>query len=241
MTTSVGSGKKRGALSDENAIKLTSGKDFWHTESFPGIPSILLTDGPHGLRYQTQKTDHLGINRAAYATAFPTGSASASSWDPLLLSQEGAAIADEARSWNVDVVLGPGVTMKRNPLGGRNFEYFSEDPLLSGMLAAAWIKGLQAHGVGASIKHFAGNNQETDRLRSNSLIDSTALHELYLEAFRLAVTMSQPETLMISYNMINGTYLSDNEYLLKKVLRGQWGFNGLVVSHWGALHDNCLL
>ncbi len=237
MTISIGNGKNHRELSDEDAMKLTSGKDFWHTESVDNIPSFMMTDGPHGLRYQEQQAGHLEINKAANATAFPTGSASASSWDPTLLEKMGGAIADEARSKNVSVVLGPGVTMKRNPLGGRNFEYFSEDPFLSGMLAASWIKGLQQHGVGASIKHFAGNNQETDRLRSDSLIDSTALHELYLEAFRIAVTRSQPETLMISYNMINGTYMSDNEYLLKKVLRGQWGFKGMIVSDWGALND----
>ena len=182
MTISIGNGKNHRELSDEDAMKLTSGKDFWHTESVDNIPSFMMTDGPHGLRYQEQQAGHLEINKAANATAFPTGSASASSWDPTLLEKMGGAIADEARSKNVSVVLGPGVTMKRNPLGGRNFEYFSEDPFLSGMLAASWIKGLQQHGVGASIKHFAGNNQETDRLRSDSLIDSTALHELYLEA-----------------------------------------------------------
>lgn len=237
MTISIGSGATRRELTDAQAIKLTSGKDFWSTESVAGIPAIRMSDGPHGLRYQAQASDHLGINEAVPATAFPTASASASSWDPSLLHQMGEAIADEARSLGVDVVLGPGVNIKRNPLGGRNFEYFSEDPLLAGTLAAAWIKGLQAKGVGASLKHFAGNSQETDRLRSDSLIDATALHELYLEAFRIAVTQSQPETVMIAYNLLNGTYMSDHDYLLNTVLRGQWGFKGTVVSDWGALND----
>ncbi|WP_461215794.1 glycoside hydrolase family 3 C-terminal domain-containing protein [Lacticaseibacillus sp. GG6-2] len=237
MTIIINSGATRRELSDEDAIKLTSGKDFWHSESVAGIPAIRMSDGPHGLRYQAQASDHLGINEAVPATAFPTASASASSWDPSLLNQMGAAIAQEARSLSVDVVLGPGVNIKRNPLGGRNFEYFSEDPLLAGTLATAWIQGLQANGVGASIKHFAGNSQETARLRSDSLIDATALHELYLEAFRLAVTNSQPETLMIAYNLLNGTYMSDHDYLLDTVLRKQWGFEGAVISDWGALND----
>ncbi|MFD1393745.1 glycoside hydrolase family 3 C-terminal domain-containing protein [Lacticaseibacillus jixianensis] len=237
MTITIGSGATRRDLSDQDAIKLTSGRDFWSSESVAGIPAIRMSDGPHGLRYQAQASDHLGINEAVPATAFPTASASASSWEPGLLAKMGAAIAEEARALNVDVVLGPGVNIKRNPLGGRNFEFFSEDPLLTGALAAAWIAGLQSKGVGASLKHFAGNSQETDRLRSDSLIDATALHELYLEAFRLAVTQSQPETVMIAYNLLNGTYMSDHEYLLNTVLRGQWGFKGAVVTDWGALND----
>ncbi|KRN19099.1 beta-glucosidase [Lacticaseibacillus camelliae DSM 22697 = JCM 13995] len=237
MTITIGSGATRRELSDQDAIKLTSGQDFWSSENVAGIPAIRMSDGPHGLRYQAQASDHLGINEAVPATAFPTASASASSWDPRLLVKMGAAIGEEARSMNVDVVLGPGVNIKRNPLGGRNFEFFSEDPLLTGALATAWINGLQSKGVGASLKHFAGNSQETDRLRSDSLIDATALHELYLEAFRLAVTQSQPETVMIAYNLLNGTYMSDHEYLLNTVLRGQWGFKGAVVSDWGALND----
>ncbi|WP_390404448.1 glycoside hydrolase family 3 C-terminal domain-containing protein [Lacticaseibacillus jixiensis] len=237
MTIKLNLGGSARELSDQDAIKLTSGQDFWRSEAVAGIAAIRMSDGPHGLRYQAQTADHLGINEAVPATAFPTASASACSWDLDLLTQMGAAIAEEARSLNVDVVLGPGVNIKRNPLGGRNFEYFSEDPLLAGTLATAWIQGLQAHGVGASLKHYAGNSQETDRLRSDSLIDATALHELYLEAFRLAVTQSQPETVMIAYNLLNGTYMSDHAYLLDTVLRGQWGFTGAVVSDWGALND----
>lgn len=237
MAITIGSGTTTHQMTDAEAIKLTSGHDFWSSEAIAGVPPIRMSDGPHGLRYQALAADHLGINEAVEATAFPTASASASSWDVDLLKQMGQAIALEARAMKVDVVLGPGVNIKRNPLGGRNFEYFSEDPLLAGSLGAAWIEGLQANGVGASLKHFAGNNQETARLRSDSLIDATALHELYLEAFRIAVTQAQPETVMIAYNLLNGTYMSDHTYLLDQVLRQQWGFNGLVVSDWGALND----
>lgn len=237
MTIKFGDGKNRYHLSDEDAIKLTSGRDFWATPAIGGIKSIRMSDGPHGLRYQALASDHLGINEAVEATAFPTASASASSFDPTLLTQMGAGIAHEARKMNVDVVLGPGTNIKRNPLGGRSFEYFSEDPFLAGTLAAAWIQGLQGEGVGTSLKHFAGNSQETDRLRSDSLIDATALHELYLEAFRIAVTAAQPETVMTAYNKVNGTYMTDHDYLLNTVLRGQWGFKGMVVTNWGALND----
>lgn len=237
MTINIGAGSNQHSLTDQDAIALTSGHDFWTTESRAGIPSIRLSDGPHGLRFQAKAGDHLGLNEAAVATAFPTASASASSWDPNLLKAMGRAIAQEARHYQVDVVLGPGVNVKRNPLGGRNFEYFAEDPLLAGHLAAAWINGLQSAGVSASLKHFAGNSQETDRLRSNSLIDPVALHELYLEAFRLAVTLAQPDTVMTAYNQVNGTYMSDHQYLLNDVLRGQWGFKGLVVTDWGGLND----
>lgn len=237
MSITIGRGTTGRELTDAEAIALTSGRDFWSTESVAGIASIRLSDGPHGLRYQALASDHLGINEAVPATAFPTASASASSWDVTLLAQMGAAIAEEARLMKVDIVLGPGVNLKRNPLGGRNFEYFSEDPFLAGKMAAAWINGLQGNGVGASLKHHARNSQETARLRSNSLIDATALHELYLEAFRLAVTEAQPETVMTAYNLVNGTYMTDHAYLLQTVLRDQWGFAGLVVSDWGALND----
>ncbi|WP_125704241.1 beta-glucosidase family protein [Lacticaseibacillus daqingensis] len=237
MTITIDNNATLHELTDAAAVKLTSGEDFWRTEALGGIPSFRLSDGPHGLRYQATVADHLGINEAAVATAFPTASASASSWAPALLTQMGRAIADEARAMGVDVVLGPGVNIKRNPLGGRNFEYFSEDPLLAGLLGAAWINGLQSGGVGASLKHFAGNSQETARLRADSLIDATALHELYLEAFRIAVTTSQPETVMTAYNLLNGVYMSDHAYLLQTVLRGQWEFDGAVVSDWGGLND----
>ncbi|MDG3062608.1 glycoside hydrolase family 3 C-terminal domain-containing protein [Lacticaseibacillus casei] len=227
------------SLTTEEKVKLTSGKDFWSSEAFPehGIPSIRMSDGPHGLRYQAAEADHLGINDSVPSTSFPTASASASSWDPELIAAMGEAIGLEARSLGVDVVLGPGVNMKRNPLCGRNFEYFSEDPFLAGKLGSAWIQGIQKQGVAACLKHFAANNQENGRLSSNSIIDPVALHEIYLEAFRIAVTEGHPESVMCSYNKVNGRYASDNHYLMTQVLRNQFGFDGAVITDWGALND----
>nr|WP_282801592.1 glycoside hydrolase family 3 C-terminal domain-containing protein [Secundilactobacillus kimchicus] len=235
----MGIDQEKRNLTEAQKLRLVSGHDFWQSESIAdvGIPAIRMSDGPHGLRYQATEGDHLGINESVEATAFPTASASANGWDLGLLRQMGEAIGGEARSLGVDVVLGPGVNIKRNPLGGRNFEYFSEDPQLAGQLAAAWISGLQSTGTGASLKHFAGNNQETDRLLSDSLIDQTALHELYLEAFRIAVMTAQPETVMNAYNKVNGTYMSENTYLQTAVLRDQWGFKGAIITDWGALND----
>lgn len=226
-------------LTPEELIKLTSGADFWQSAAIPKaqIPSFRMSDGPNGLRYQSGTGDALGINDSVVSTCFPTASAVACTWDPELVSQMGRAIGAEARSLKVDMVLGPGINIKRNPLCGRNFEYFSEDPYLAGMLGAAWIKGLQSEGVAACLKHFAGNNQENDRLLSDSLIDETALHELYLEAFRIAVETAAPEGVMCSYNKVNGTYASDNPYLLTDVLRHQWKFDGAVVTDWGALNN----
>ncbi|EEI19047.1 glycosyl hydrolase family 3 N-terminal domain protein [Lentilactobacillus buchneri ATCC 11577] len=226
-------------LSSTDLIKLTSGEDFWHSSSLidDHIPNFRMSDGPNGLRYQADKGDALGINNSVPSTCFPTASAIACTWDPELIRRMGRAIGQEARSLNVDMVLGPGINIKRNPLCGRNFEYFSEDPYLAGTIGAAWIKGLQSQGVGACVKHFAGNNQENDRLRSDSLIDQTALHELYLAAFQIAVTRAQPEGVMCSYNKVNGTYASDNPYLLTTVLRQQWRFKGSVITDWGALNN----
>ncbi|WP_288529910.1 glycoside hydrolase family 3 C-terminal domain-containing protein [uncultured Secundilactobacillus sp.] len=235
----MGMNQEKRQLTEAQKLRLVSGHDFWQSESIAdvGIPAIRMSDGPHGLRYQATESDHLGINESVEATAFPTASASANSWDLGLLRRMGEAIGREARSLGVDVVLGPGVNIKRNPLGGRNFEYFSEDPQLAGQLAAAWISGLQSTGTGASLKHFAGNNQETDRLLSDSLIDQTALHELYLEAFRIAVMTAEPKTVMNAYNKVNGTYMSENTYLQTTVLRDQWGFQGAIVTDWGALNN----
>ncbi|MCH4170193.1 MAG: glycoside hydrolase family 3 C-terminal domain-containing protein [Lactobacillus sp.] len=226
-------------LSPQEKMTLTSGHDFWTSEPLysQDIPSFRMSDGPHGLRYQAQASDHLGINQSVPSTSFPTASASACTWDKALLAQMGQAIAKEAQSLKVDMVLGPGINIKRNPLCGRNFEYFSEDPYLSGQLGAAWIKGLQGQGVAACLKHFACNNQENDRLLSDSLVDPIALHELYLEAFRIAIKASQPESIMCAYNKINGTYASDNYYLLTQILRRQWGFKGAVITDWGALNN----
>lgn len=226
-------------ITAEEKVKLTSGKDFWTSEHLAdkGIPSFRMSDGPHGLRYQALAADHLGINDSVPSTSFPTASASAAAWDPDLIQAMGKAIGLEAQSLGVDMVLGPGVNMKRNPLCGRNFEYFSEDPFLAGKLGAAWINGIQSQGIAACLKHFAANNQENDRLSSDSLVDPTALHEIYLEAFRIAVTESHPEAVMCSYNKINGTYASDNLYLMTQVLRQQFGFGGAVITDWGALND----
>lgn len=223
----------------EQKIALCSGKDFWHTKAFPdsGIPSIMLCDGPHGLRKQENAADMLGVNQSVPATCFPTASLSACSFDTELLAEEGRAIAAEAAAQDVAVVLGPGVCLKRNPLCGRNFEYFSEDPYLAGKLAAGFIQGLQENGVAASLKHFACNSQETKRFSSDSVLDMRTLRELYLPAFEIAVKEAAPKTVMCSYNKINGVYSSDNKALLTDILRKEWGFQGVVVTDWGAMHD----
>lgn len=223
----------------EEKIKLCSGASFWASEEMAqhGIASFFMSDGPHGLRVQKSEADHLGINRSEEATCFPTASASASSWDPELLRKMGKAIGEEALQYGVDVVLGPGVCMKRNPLCGRNFEYFSEDPYLSGVLGASWIQGVQGKGVGTSLKHYAANNQEQDRMRGDSMVDERALREIYLSAFEMAVKEGKPDTVMCSYNKINGTFASDNRKLLMGILRNEWGFEGMVVTDWGAMND----
>lgn len=223
----------------EQKIALCSGKDFWHTKAYPesDIPSIMLCDGPHGLRKQENAADMLGMNQSVPATCFPTASLSACSFDTELLAEEGRAIATEAAAQDVAVMLGPGVCLKRNPLCGRNFEYFSEDPYLAGKLAAGFIRGLQENGVAASLKHFACNSQETKRFSSDSVLDIRTLRELYLPAFEIAVKEAVPKTVMCSYNKINGVYSSDNKALLTDILRKEWGFQGTVVTDWGAMHD----
>lgn len=221
----------------EQQAKLTSGRDFWTTKPEGGLGSIMLTDGPHGLRKQEGASDHLGLSGSVAATCFPPAVGLAQTWDVDLAERVGAAIADEARAQGVSVVLGPGVNLKRSPLGGRNFEYFSEDPFLTGRLGAAWVRGLQGRGVGASLKHFAVNNQETDRMRISADVDERTLHELYLRAFRHIVTTEQPWTVMCSYNRINGVPASQSRELLTTILREQWGFDGAVVSDWGAVAD----
>ena len=223
----------------EDKIKLCSGASFWESEKMEqyGIHSFFMSDGPHGLRTQKGDADHLGINKSEESTCFPTACASSASWNPELLREMGEAIAEEALAYGVDVVLGPGANIKRNPLCGRNFEYFSEDPYLTGQLAGKWIKGVQDRGVGTSLKHFAANNQENDRMMSNSMIDERALREIYLAGFEAAVKEAGPETVMCSYNMINGTFSSDNKKLLTDILRREWGFDGFVVTDWGALND----
>lgn len=214
---------------------LVMGADFWHTSAAPGIPSVMLADGPHGLRVQRGGGDQLGIGDSVPATCFPPAAGIASSWNPRLLERVGAALATESRDQGVAVLLGPGVNIKRSPLCGRNFEYFSEDPLLSGELGAAWVRGLQDGGVGASLKHFAANNQETNRMTVSADVDERTLRELYLPAFENIVKREQPWTVMCSYNRVNGVPAAENHWLLTEVLRDEWGFDGLVVSDWGAV------
>jgi beta-glucosidase len=226
-------------LTLEEKASLCLGSDFWHTAPIPrlGIPTIALSDGPHGLRKQPDEGDHVGISGSLPATCFPTASALGSSFDPELARRLGEALGVEARAQGVAVVLGPGINIKRSPLCGRNFEYFSEDPLVSGVLGAALVEGVQSQGIGASVKHFAANNQETDRLRVSADVDDRTLREIYLPAFERVVTQARPWTVMCAYNKVNCVYASENHWLLTGLLRGEWEFDGLVVSDWGAVHD----
>ena len=223
----------------EDKISLCTGADFWHSKAMEryGIPAVTMSDGPHGLRCQSGEADMIGVNDSLPATCFPAAVTAGAAWDRPLYAAEGRAIGEEAAAAGVDVVLGPGCNMKRNPLCGRNFEYLSEDPYLAGKLAAAFIKGLQGTGVSASLKHFAANNQEYKRQNGDSQVDDRALRELYLAPFELAVREGRPGAVMCSYNKINGVHASDSKWLLTEVLRGEWGFDGMVVTDWGALND----
>ena len=226
-------------LTLEEKASLTSGASFWTTKPLEraGIPSIVLTDGPHGVRLQKGSADHLGIGDSVPATCFPPAAALGSTFDPELLERVGRALGEEARAEGVGVLLGPGVNIKRSPLCGRNFEYLSEDPIVSGELGAALVRGLQSQGVGASLKHFAANNQESDRMRVSSDVDPRPLREIYLRGFQRVVEDAQPWTVMCSYNRLNGVYTSEDPWLLNSVLRDDWGFEGLVVSDWGAVNE----
>lgn len=217
---------------------LTSGADYWNTKSIDrvGLPAVTMTDGPHGIR-KSDAGDHLGLSYSRPATCFPPAVALGSSWDPELAERIGHALAKEAIAQGIGILLGPGINIKRSPLCGRNFEYFSEDPLVSGVLGSALVRGIQSRGVGTSLKHFAANNQETDRMRMSSDIDPRPLREIYLRAFERVVRDEQPWTVMCSYNRINGVYASEDPWLLTQVLRDEWGFGGLVVSDWGAVDD----
>ena len=222
-------------LTLEEKCSLLSGSDFWHTQPVErlGIPALMVSDGPHGLRRQAENADEMGLEESVPATCFPTAAALASTWDVALLEEIGRALAEEAKTQGVGVILGPGVNLKRSPLCGRNFEYFSEDPLLAGELAAAPVAGIQSGGVGTSVKHFAANNQETDRMRINARIDERTLREMYLSIFERIIERARPATLMCSYNRINDVYSSENRWLLTEVLREEWGFDGLVMTDWG--------
>lgn len=226
-------------MSLEEKIALCSGKNFWETKAYEqyGVPSLFMCDGPHGLRKQENAADMLGVNQSRPATCFPAEVTTAASWDPALLERIGAAIAEEAKEQGVGLVLGPGANLKRNPLCGRNFEYFSEDPMLAGKLAAGFLRGIEGGGVAASLKHFAANSQELCRFHSDSVLDERTLRELYLTAFEIAVKEGRPSTVMCAYPKLNGVHCSDSKWLLTDVLRREWGFGGMVITDWGAMND----
>ncbi|HML50714.1 MAG TPA: glycoside hydrolase family 3 C-terminal domain-containing protein [Propionicimonas sp.] len=227
------------ALNRDQKIDLLSGSGSWHTTAIPehDIPAVLMIDGPHGLRKQRDLTDEVGLGDSEPATCFPPAVTLGSTWDVDLVEQVGAALGREARAARVGVLLGPGLNLKRHPAAGRNFEYFSEDPLLSGALAAAMVRGIQSEGVGACVKHFAANNQETGRMRSDSIIDERTLRELYLAGFEIAIRDGRPWAVMSSYNLINGEHTGESRRLLTDILRTEWGFDGLVMSDWFAVAD----
>ena len=228
-------------LTLEEKASLLSGRDFWTTQPVDragaAVPAVMVTDGPHGLRKQADSPDHLGIGLSVPATCFPTAVTLGSTWDPALLRRVGEALGRETRANDVAVLLGPGINIKRSPLNGRNFEYLSEDPVVSGELGSALVSGVQSQGVGTSLKHFAANNQEADRMRVSADVDERTLREIYLAGFERVVTQAQPWTVMCSYNKVNDVYASQNHWLLTEVLRDEWGFEGLVMSDWGAVRD----
>lgn len=226
-------------MSLEEKASLCSGLDFWHTKGIErlGIPSVMVTDGPHGLRKQKEGSDHLGIFDSVPATCFPSAVGLASTWNKELINKVGVALGEECQAEDVAVLLGPGANIKRSPLCGRNFEYFSEDPYLSSEMAASHIKGVQSQGVGTSLKHFAVNNQEHRRMSTDAIVDERTLREIYLASFEGTVKKAQPWTVMSAYNKVNSEYASENEYLLHDILKEEWGFEGFVVSDWGAVNE----
>ena len=224
----------------EEKAAFLSGKNVWQTRDFPrlNIPSIFCSDGPHGIRKQAGAGDHLGLNASLPATCFPTAATIANSWDEALGEEIGVALGEEASAQEVNVVLGPGLNMKRSPLCGRNFEYFSEDPYLAGKMAASYVKGIQSQGVYACPKHFAVNSQELRRMAMNSVLDERTLREIYLTGFEIAVKEGKAKSIMTSYNEINGTYANEHKQLLQDILRKEWGFDGIVITDWGASNDH---
>lgn len=221
----------------EEKIDFCTGGDFWHTKALPGVPAIMMSDGPHGLRCQKGDTDMIGVNQSVPATCFPAAVTAGATWNRELYAAEGEAIGREALAEGVSVVLGPGCNCKRNPLGGRNFEYLSEDPYLAGKMAAAFIRGQQSTGAMSSLKHFAANSQEYKRQNGDSQMDARTLREIYLTGFEIAVKEGKPATVMCAYNKINGVHCSDSKVLLTDILRTEWGFDGMVVTDWGAMND----
>jgi len=223
----------------EEKASLCSGLDFWHTKPVErlGIPSIMMTDGPHGLRKQDKSADHLGLNKSVPATCFPPATTLACSWDRELIKKVGVALGEECQAEDVSIILGPGVNIKRSPLCGRNFEYFSEDPYLASEMAANHIKGVQSQGVGTSLKHFAANNQEHLRMSIDTIVDERTLREIYISSFEGAVKRAQPWTVMCAYNKVNGEFCSENKYLLTDILKNEWKHEGIVVSDWGAVNE----
>lgn len=223
----------------EEKAGMCSGEDFWCLKAVErlGIPQVMVSDGPHGLRKQEEEADHLGINESVKSVCFPAACATASSWDVEMLEDMGKTLGEECQAENLSILLGPAANIKRSPLCGRNFEYFSEDPYLTGKMASAHIKGVQSQDVGTSMKHFAVNNQEYNRMSSSSNLSERALREIYLTGFEMAVKEARPKTLMCSYNKINGIYAAENKHLLTEILREEWGFEGYVMTDWGAVND----
>lgn len=226
-------------LTIEEKASLCSGLTFWKTKPIDrlGIPSVWMSDGPNGLRKEMQTAGTNIMQKSEIATCFPTAVTTASSWDPSLLEEIGSALADECKAYQVTTVLGPGVNIKRSPLCGRNFEYISEDPHLAGRMGAAFVHGVQKEGVGVSLKHFCANNQEHIRMCIDTIVDERALREIYLSPFEYIVKTEQPTTIMSSYNKLNGTYVGESKRMINDILRGEWGFKGIVVSDWGAVND----
>ena len=226
-------------MSLEEKASLCSGLDFWHLKGIErlGIPAIMVTDGPHGLRKQAGSSDHVGLNDSVPATCFPTASALAASWNRELVYEVGQALGEECREEKVGVILGPGANIKRSPLCGRNFEYFSEDPYLTGEMAKSHINGVQSQGIGTSLKHYAVNNQEYRRMTIDAIVDERALREIYLTGYEIAVKEAQPWTVMCAYNKVDGIYCAENETLMTDILKEEWGHQGLVVTDWGAMND----